>query len=174
MPASQLDRIDLDRIYPEAVPKYAQLLANCNDRGCVYRATSGYRSLEEQMKLWQKGRDAKGAVIAPKAIVTNLRFGAHQTGGGIDFVRDVSPNRDGSKISWDREDYRCLAEEAEKLGFESGFFWRTFPDAPHVQLRFQPLGLTFVKMRRIYEEAGGGDAGLKKLWSEFDRLKVLP
>ncbi len=151
MPAAQFSRLDLDKIHPAFLAKCFQLIANCNARGCFYVATSGYRSPAEQLVLWQKGRNAAGAVVAPKAVVTKVKFGLHNAGMAIDFTRDTSPDRSGLQPSWDADDYVVLAEEAVKLGLEPGLNWRTFKDPPHIQIAGAPvLGV----LKRVYEQGG--------------------
>ncbi len=145
MPTELLTRVNWDLQYPRFTELCFELAARCSARGCNYFATSGFRTPAEQHALWQKGRNAAGVVIAPKAVVTRVRFGAHNAGVAADFCRDVSPDR-GLQPSWEPEDYDVLAEEAEGLGLEAGHRWKSFRDSPHVQL---PLGRRDVFFRHL-------------------------
>lgn len=143
------ERIDLLALHPRLRRLLPQLLESCAARGATYIATSGARTLEEQAKLYAQGRTAPG----PK--VTNVRYSMHVAGAACDFVRVTGPG----KVSWDRADYYILAEEAEKLGLESGHFWTSFPDSPHVQIRL-PEGVTLAKLRQVH-----GKDGLVAVWA---------
>lgn len=53
-----------------------------------------------------------------------------------------------------------MAEIAVSCGLEAGYFWKRFPNAPHVQNRY---GLTVAETKEIYR-AGHG---IKAVWSEL-------
>ncbi len=57
-------------------------------------------------------------------------------------------------------DWMQMAEIAVSCGLEAGYFWKRFPDAPHVQNRY---GLTLAEIKEIYR-AGHG---IKAVWSEL-------
>jgi peptidoglycan L-alanyl-D-glutamate endopeptidase CwlK len=164
VPTKLLTRIDWGQIYPPFRDKCFDLAAACQARGVDYYATSGFRSPAEQLKLWQQGRDAKGAVIAPGKVVTQLKFGLHNVGIAVDWTKDGSP-ADGLQPVWKLEDYRVLAEEAVKLGLEAGFNWSGFKDGPHVQLPISSKNITVSMLRGL----ALGPGGRASAWGLLDR-----
>ena len=75
----------------------------------------------------------------------------------------------GIQWSWDiradlnadrRNDWLQMAEIAVSCGLEAGYFWKKFPDAPHVQNRY---GLTLAEIKEIYRTSHS----LKAVWSEL-------
>lgn len=131
-------KIDTSVLYPIFLAKLQQLVANCAARGHVFFATSGGRGEVEQAALYAQGR------TRPGPIVTNAKFGqsAHSFFIGCDFTHDLGDDAsNGLTPDWTPEQYRVLAEEAEKLGLEAGFNWAGFPDRPHIQLRLSKHGI---------------------------------
>jgi hypothetical protein len=61
-----------------------------------------------------------------------------------------------------RNDWLQMAEIAVSCGLEAGYFWKRFPDAPHVQNRY---GLTLTEIKEIYR-AGHG---IKVIWKELKK-----
>lgn len=163
MPADLTKRINLDLLYPPFCVKYLDLLANCRAAGADYVVTSGYRSPDEQMALWRKGRNANGAVIAPGEVVTRVKFGAHNCGVAADAVRDTDVTKPGVQVSWKKADYVILATQAEQLNLEAGANWKTFQDAPHVQLPLNKRGVSLQHLAALY--ASGGIAAV---WAYLD------
>ncbi|MGG3940454.1 M15 family metallopeptidase [Peribacillus psychrosaccharolyticus] len=91
--------------------------------------SNGFRSFEEQDKLYAQGRTNKS-----KPIVTNARGGysAHNYGLAIDFV---IVSDDGRRAIWTVTDkWRRVASIAKSLGFEWGGEWSSFKDYPHLQM----------------------------------------
>lgn len=84
----------------------------------------------------------------------------HQWGEAVDSVWVVN-----DESIWSIEvmvdglnGYMVYADEAKKLGLEAGFFWTSFQDSPHVQLReaANPLGdLTIVQVNQEMENRFG-------------------
>lgn len=101
-------------------------------------------------------------------IVTNARGGQslHNLSIAIDFALDKDTLRDGLQPDWRLEAYRILAEEAKKLGLESGFWWTKIKDGPHVELPLARHGLTTLGLQKIYR-AGG----IPGLWKELDKYQ---
>ncbi len=150
MPTELLTRINLDALYLPFAAQIMELVAACRTRGADYYAVAGYRSPEEQLKLWQQGRNEAGAVVDPNKIVTKLKFGCHNLSIAVDFCRDADLAQPKLQPSYKHEDYRVLAEEAEKLKLEPGFRWVGFVDPPHVQLPLSKHGLSIDALRRLY------------------------
>lgn len=124
-------------IHPDVQAKSDTLTAQAADRGIEIAITSGFRSREEQDRLYRQGREDSGN------IVTNARGGQsyHNYGLAIDFAL-----RDGQGgIVWDmeldrngngRSDWMEVVELAKALGFDWGGDWNRFPDYPHLQIDF--------------------------------------
>jgi peptidoglycan LD-endopeptidase CwlK len=125
------------------------------------------RTFECQDELYAQGR------TLPGKIVTNARGGDsfHNYGLAADYVLDGSPEKPDIQWSGDiksdlnhdgRNDWLQMAEIAVSCGLEAGYFWKRFPDAPHVQNRY---GLTLAEIKEIYR-AGHG---IKAVWEELKR-----
>lgn len=156
-------RIDTSKLHPWFLAKLQELLINCGKRGAVYYATSGLRSFEEQAKIYAQGRDASGKVIKKENVISNAPPGTsfHNYGIACDFCRDGDLEKVGLQPDWDKADYLILAEEAEKLGLEAGYFWKSFPDVPHIQVNIKKLGITSIYQLKSLREKRG-DAGIKE------------
>lgn len=104
--------------------------------------TCVYRSPEEQMDLFKKGRtmDMQGnwVVVDKGQVVTNVDgykiVGAHnyKPSRAIDVA--MVDNQTGKTI-WQEGLYQPLLEIAKSVGLESGLEWKTFKDPPHIQIR---------------------------------------
>jgi peptidoglycan L-alanyl-D-glutamate endopeptidase CwlK len=142
-----LKRIDTSVLYPSLVTLLDPLLTACRARGAEYWAISGERTFQQQDQLFSQGRSRPGK------IVTRARagFSAHNYAIAVDFCRDGDVDRSDLQPEWDLEDYMILAEEARKLGLDSGFYWR-FTDAPHIQINL--YGLTLMDLRATYRKGG--------------------
>lgn len=160
-PNPLLSRIDWTHVYPPFAAKCRQLVERCQALDCQYFATSGFRTVREQLELWQKGRNRAGAVMGP--VVTYVRFGAHNVGVAMDFTRDISGAR-GLQPSWDVGLYDTLSAEAVALGLESGHLWGR-RDSPHVQLPLSSRGVSLTALRRLYMVGGMGP-----VWRRLDEV----
>lgn len=114
------------RLLPSVQSKADQLLKVMKKLGYDVTIYQGFRSIEEQNKLYAQGR------TKPGAIVTNAKGGEslHNYGVAADivFVRNGRP-------SWaENHPWATLGKEGEKLGFEWGGRWISFQDRPHFQL----------------------------------------
>lgn len=164
MPKDLLLRVDWTNVWPSFRDQVFELVARCRARGADYYATSTYRSPAEQLALWQKGRNKDGAVIDPAKVVTKIKFGLHNCGLAVDFTRDADLTKPKLQPSWKAEDYEVLAEEAEKLGLESGARWKTFKDYPHVQVPLAKKNITITSCRGLFAKGG-----LPAVWGFLDR-----
>ncbi|MDG5471850.1 M15 family metallopeptidase [Jeotgalibacillus sp. ET6] len=108
--------------------------------------TDGFRSVEEQDALYERGRSQEGN------IVTNARGGEsyHNYGLAIDFAIRTSEE----SVVWDmdydgnnneRSDWMEVVEIAKDLGFSWGGDWHGFKDYPHFEMRF---GLSIRELQR--------------------------
>ena len=88
--------------------------------------TAGFRSFEEQERLYAQGRSTPGP------IVTNARGGSsfHQYGVAFDVAFLVN-----GRASWDNNlPWERLGKMGELIGLEWGGRWTSFVDRPHFQL----------------------------------------
>jgi peptidoglycan L-alanyl-D-glutamate endopeptidase CwlK len=160
-------KIDTSKLYPPLLIKLEQLIENCSKRGVDYYAVSGFRDWEEQDKLYAQGRNKKGKVIDKSQVVTNAKGGEsnHNYSVAADWCADSDKTRYGLQPNWNTESYRILAEEAQHLGLEAGFFWK-FKDAPHIQLNLAKNGLSFQDLRNAYTTDSGG---MSAVWALLDK-----
>ena len=91
------------------------------------RVTQGYRSTEEQNKLYNQGR------TTPGNIVTNAQGGEsyHNYGLALDVVV-----MDKGKPNWNQQITPQIANVASKEGFAWGGNWTSLKDYPHFQMTF--------------------------------------
>lgn len=92
--------------------------------GFPIRITQGFRSIEEQDKLYAQGR------TTPGQIVTNAKGGEsfHNYGVAVDVVfRKEGYN--APETLW-----QTFGTVGKKHGFEWGGDWKTFKDRPHLQM----------------------------------------
>ncbi|SMF89603.1 peptidoglycan L-alanyl-D-glutamate endopeptidase CwlK [Paenibacillus uliginis N3/975] len=133
-------------IHPVVLDQKNKLVAKVREIGIKIIITDGYRSDEEQNRLYKQGRSTEGD------IVTNAQAGEsmHNYGLAIDFALQL---KDGSVI-WDmeydgngngRSDWMEVVAIAKDLGFQWGGDWTNFPDYPHLQIDF---GLTIRDLKR--------------------------
>ncbi len=165
MPTELIKRVNWDLIYPPFRDLCYQLVANCQARGVDYFATDGFRSPQEQMMLWQQGRDAAGAVIDPQKVLTRLQFGMHNLGIACDFTFDSDKAKKGLQPTWKRKDYDILAEEAERLGLTAGHNFKGFPDSPHVELAVGKHSITITMLKNL-----NAKGGIRSAWALLDTI----
>lgn len=142
------------KLDPDFENRLEQLKRACASRGTKVVVYCTIRTPEEQAKLWRRSRTTKdiskeihnlvemGAIYLAQVLrdvgpqqtapwATNALPGLswHNWGLAADLYVDV----DGAAI-WDsgHAGYRIMAEEAKKLGLESGHFWPK-KDSVHVQ-----------------------------------------
>ncbi len=93
--------------------------------GHPVRIVQGYRSIEEQNRLYEQGRTTAGA------IVTNAKGGQsfHNYGVAVDFVF--------IKEGWNATDtlWQLLGKVGKAQGFEWGGDWQGFVDRPHFEMK---------------------------------------
>lgn len=92
--------------------------------GWQFFITDGFRSFEEQTKLYAQGRTTAGK------IVTNAKAGqsAHNYGLAVDMAFQKN-----GVLSYDKSLYDAVYPIARKLGFALGADWTSFPDKPHFE-----------------------------------------
>lgn len=155
-PQELLARIDTKVLYPPFLALVEKLLANCSARGAQYYCICGTRTVQEQNDLYAQGR------TKPGPIVTKAKGGEsyHNFNVAADFAPDKDQDRAGLQPDYNKPAYQILAEEAQKLGLEPGYFWK-FTDAPHVQLKISAHGLDLHNLLDAYNK--NGPIGVTKL-----------
>lgn len=134
--------------HPELLKRTDALIAEVLKKGWVVDRHSGYRSFEEQLALYNKGRKTPGKVI------TNAKPGQsfHNFGLAEDIVFKIL-----GKWSWDLKlPWNDLGKIGKKLGLEWGGDWKNIKDLPHFQYT---NGLKLDKLNALYKQGG-----LEKVW----------
>lgn len=132
-------------LHPIVKERSNELIQQAADKGIVIVLTDGYRSAEEQDRLYEKGRSSGGN------IVTYAKGGEsyHNFGLAVDFALKTP----SGEVIWDMEydgnnngkaDWTEVVEMAKALGFEWGGDWVNFQDFPHLQMDF---GLTIADLQ---------------------------
>jgi peptidoglycan LD-endopeptidase CwlK len=125
--------------------KSSRLIQQAAKKGIVVVITDGFRSFEDQNRLYQQGRTTSGN------IVTNAKAGEsyHNYGLAIDFALKTP----SGNVIWDRQydgnrngkaDWTEVVEISKSLGFQWGGDWTKFKDYPHLQMDF---GLTIADLQ---------------------------
>jgi peptidoglycan L-alanyl-D-glutamate endopeptidase CwlK len=113
-------RIGLDPKFATKLTLFEKTLAQ---HGIKVVLTWGYRSIEDQNKLYAKGRTDQGS------IVTNAYGGYswHNFGLAADYAFVVN-----GKVTWSGP-WDVFGKIAKECGLEWGGSWTKFKDRPHVQ-----------------------------------------
>jgi peptidoglycan LD-endopeptidase CwlK len=117
----------LAKVKPVLAEKCRALIAHAASEGFTLLVTQGFRSVEEQNKLYQIGRRG----VRGEKKVTNARGGQsnHNYGEAVDFAFVVN-----GEISWNEKLYQNLGRWARAVGLKWGGDWKSFKDFPHVEL----------------------------------------
>ncbi|MCX2863682.1 M15 family metallopeptidase [Paucibacter sp. PLA-PC-4] len=121
---STLEKGVLDGLQPSARELASRFLDAAKARDLPLTLVAGYRSPEQQLALYAKGRSEPGN------LVTNARVSVHNTGLAFDVAF-----RKGDTVSWeDEKAFRIAAALGKDLGLVWGGDSR-FPDLPHFETR---------------------------------------
>lgn len=134
-----------NKIHPIVEERTNQLIKQSADKGISILITDGFRSAEDQDRLYEQGRSAEGN------IVTHAKGGEsyHNFGLAVDFALKTPSD----EVIWDRQfdgnkngisDWSEVVKLAKELGFEWGGDWAGFKDFPHLQMDF---GLTIAELQ---------------------------
>lgn len=117
----------LSAVNPQLAEKCRAIIELAEREGFTLIVTCGFRSNEEQNRLYEIGRRG----ITGERKVTNARAGQsnHNHGTAVDFAFVV-----GGAISWDEKLYQNLGRWARAVGLSWGGDWKSFSDLPHVEL----------------------------------------
>lgn len=121
---------------PEFAKKLTLFERKLADHGIKVMLTWGYRSIDEQNRLYAKGR------TAPGSIVTKARGGYswHNFGLAADYAFVIN-----GKVTWNGP-WDTFGRIAQQCGLEWGGSWKEFKDRPHVQMT---RGKTLSQMRQL-------------------------
>lgn len=157
-----LDNLEVpDRLLPTVAEKRDTLIARANWSGIPILITAGFRSINEQNRLYAQGR------TEPGKIVTNAKGGEslHNFGLAIDFAL---LNKNGEAI-WDmkydgnengKHDWDEVVAIAKELSFSWGGDWQgDFKDYPHLQIDF---GLSLRDLQRGKKPRGQAPGALTR------------
>lgn len=126
----------IDGLHPNLQTLARKLKDECKKQGIDALVYCGYRSIDEQNKLYAQGR------TAPGQIVTNAKGGSSYHNFKVAF--DCGPVI-GKSIAWNREDlFRKIGAIGKRLGLEWGGDFKSIKDLPHFQYR---QGLTLADFR---------------------------
>jgi uncharacterized protein YcbK (DUF882 family) len=117
----------LAKVNPELAKRVRATANDLKAQGINVRVTDGFRSVEEQNKLYAQGR------TAPGKIVTKAKGGSsnHNYGLAVDLVPIVNGKAD-YKVSNDT--WNKIGAAGKKNGLEWGGDFKSIVDKPHFQL----------------------------------------
>lgn len=169
----------LRQVHPVLATKVRQLEQMLNQEGIDLAVVQGLRSWAEQAALFDKGRTMPGepclelgrrlpvgtcSIHPLGAIVTKCPPGHTQHNFGL--AVDVCPDDlsiAGWQCDWNEKHpaWQRIHAVAESLGFTCGADFRTFPDAPHLQLTGRFPVNPDNEMRQLLR-----DGGVQAVWDE--------
>lgn len=136
-------------IHPVVKESALEMVKRAYQEGIFVQISAGYRSMEEQAKLYGQGRlgyiyDGKNYSNLSKPRVTNAMPGQsyHNYGLAIDYfiVSD-----DGKNAIWTVDaKWKRVAAIGKSLGFAWGGDWSSFKDYPHLDMT---AGLTYSQLK---------------------------
>lgn len=117
-------------MHPRLVSDALKMIEEAYKMKIMIAITDGYRSIDEQNKLYAQGR------TKPGKIVTNAKGGTsyHNYGLAFDFCL-IAP--DGKTYVWNvNQDWIAVVAIGKSLGLEWGGEFKTIYDPPHFQRTF--------------------------------------
>ena len=140
-----------NNLHPFFRERVKELLADARSLGLDVDVFHGYRTAEEQDRLFAQGRTAPGQKV------TNARGGYSWHNFGI--AADIVFKKEG-KWSWaDEHSWPLLGELGRELGLDWGGDWKRFRDRPHFQWS---TDLNLSRARALFKEGG-----LDKVWENL-------
>jgi peptidoglycan L-alanyl-D-glutamate endopeptidase CwlK len=118
----------INTLHPMIRNEARAFINDCETQGIKLRVTAGFRSIDEQNKLYAKGRTEPGKVV------TNARGG--QSFHNYGLALDVVEMKDGVTPLWNNTNWEKIGSIGKKYGFEWGGDWTSFTDKPHFQKTF--------------------------------------
>lgn len=161
--------LDKTGLYPPFAEIVSKMEVAANKIGAF--VFDGFRSFEEQMVLYSKGREfispiGQWVVTNPRLVVTKAAPGssAHNYGVGVDWAFDNNLAKPGVQWSWDeRFSWSQLGKTGKSLGLEWGFDWVKFSEKSHFQKLYR------LKMSDLYPILTS--KGLPAVWALFDKAR---
>jgi len=157
MPYSLFNQLQLDQLYLPFLQKVLDVAAACKARGCHFEARAGFRSFEEQERLFNQGRTTPGPVVTDAL----PGYSAHNYGLAVDFAR-----LEAGRYLRDARDYAVLGQEAAKAGLSWGGTFHHLKDAAHVQLPGYVDARELEPLRQVY--LAHPQAPLSSVWEYLD------
>lgn len=127
----------IQKLHPLVRDEVEKIVEECNialSERAKIRITQGFRTIEEQNKLYAKGRTISGKKV------TNAK--GRQSIHNYGFAVDICLIIDGKKASWDTmkdwdgdkvaDWFECVKIFA-KYNWDWGGNWKTFKDLPHFE-----------------------------------------
>lgn len=115
----------IEQLHPTVQPYAQQFLDELTALGLKPFITQGYRSIEEQNRLYAQGRTKPGQKV------TNAKGGESWHNYRLAF--DLGFLTDTGKLTYD-VDWNIVGKTGQKIGFEWGGAWTIFKDRPHFQM----------------------------------------
>lgn len=120
------NNLKLSAVNPLLASRVRLIIESAARQGVTLYVDSGYRSSEEQNKLYAQGR------TTPGEIVTYKRGGEsqHNFRNAVDLVPILN-----GRPSWSESfDWSLIGRLASQVGLNWGGNWNNFVDRPHVEL----------------------------------------
>ncbi len=156
-----MDTISEDRlklIHPKVAERVRKLAEMLLQESVDIRVVQGLRSWNEQQKLYDQGR------TTPGKIVTKCLPGHswHNFGMAVDVAPD-DPSLAGWQADWNDQHpaWQRIHAVGDSLGFTCGADFRTFVDAPHLQLTGRFDVNPSDEVRQLFV-----DGGMAAIWNE--------
>ena len=124
----------IEKLNPVVQPYARELVRRAAAKGIEVKVIGGYRSIEEQQRLFCQGRnipECRG-LYKPGPIVTNARGGYSSHNFGIAFDIGIFQ---GSRYLPESPKYNEVGQIGKSIGLEWGGDWTAIKDRPHFQLR---------------------------------------
>lgn len=104
-------------VHPKVIEKLFKILYDAKLNGLLIYLHTGYRSGEEQNKLYEQGRSKPGLIVTDAVAYES----AHNFGLAFDLCWKTTTGR----LTWDapKEEWLKLGKIGEKHGFEWGGRW---------------------------------------------------
>lgn len=116
----------IELLKPKVKKLAGKLIEKCLENGIKISIYQTYRTIEEQNKLYAKGR------TEPGSIVTKAKGGYSMHNYGVAF--DCAPLSNNGGIDWgNTELFKEVGKIGESVGLEWGGSWTDLIDYPHFQ-----------------------------------------
>ncbi|MUG97210.1 D-alanyl-D-alanine carboxypeptidase family protein [Scytonema sp. UIC 10036] len=115
------DKQRFESLNVEAGQALMRMMYAAREEGVWIVPVSGFRTVEQQQKLFQDQVKRRGSVEAAAKISAPAGFSEHHTGFAVDLADGKSPNQDVT-LEFERTNaYRWLTRHAREFGFELSF-----------------------------------------------------